>query len=82
MSSALSRISWAARRMIVLRCAGVRSRHTSNPRCAASRARSRSLIDAWATEPITSPVAGLWTGIVRPSAASTQASSMKSEVFG
>ena len=82
MSSARSRSSWAARRMILLRFAGVWSRHTSNPRWAASRARSSSCTEAWATEPITSPFAGLWTGIVRPSAASTQASSMKREVFG
>ena len=68
--------------MILPRLAGVKSRQTSNPRCAAASARSRSDTEAWATEPITCPVAGLCTGIVRSSAASTQSSSMKSEVFG
>ena len=68
--------------MILLRSAGVMSRQISKPFCAAASARSRSDTEAWATRPISLPVAGLSTGIVRPSAASTHSSSMKSEVFG
>ena len=81
-SAARSRISPAALRMILARSAGAMSRQVSKPFCAAARARSRSAVPAWATRPISLPVAGLKTASVRPSAASCHWPSMNSWVFG
>src|SRR5688572_14468502 len=77
-SPARSRTSAAALRMILLRSAGTMSRQTSKPFFAASSARSRSGRPAWATRPISLPVAGFTTGSVFPSTGGCHLPSMKS----
>ena len=51
-------------------------RQVAKPLSAAASARSRSALSAQAKAPMTSPVAGLTTGWVRPEAAAHQAPSM------
>jgi len=68
----------AALRMILERSKAETLRQARKPLSAASSARSRSLVSAWATVPIGSPVAGLTTGMVRPPAALAHCPSINS----
>jgi hypothetical protein len=82
MTSARSRTSKAAARMIFARSMAGVLRQRAKPFCAAASARSRSAMPACATRPISAPLAGLATGSVRPLAASHHWPSMKSWVEG
>ena len=81
-ASARSRTRAAAARISLLRSMAGMARQVAKPFCVAARARSRSAMPAWATRPISAPVAGLSTGSVRPSAASHHWPSIRSWVKG
>jgi hypothetical protein len=72
MSAARSRTRAAAARITLARSCGPTLRQTSKPRAAAASASSRSSGSATGTVPISSSVAGLSTGSVRPPLAGRQ----------
>ena len=64
-------ISSNQRRMITARCLAVCAAQAGNAAAAASIARRVAAPSSCGTVPSVTPVAGLWTGVLRPSAASS-----------